>query len=42
MYKRDKQRINACSIAPSNMVGLVHIRRFKKKKEIEPFLIEEK
>ena len=41
-YKKHKQRINACSIASYERVELVHARRQKRKKEMEPFLISER
>ena len=41
-YKKHKQRINACNIASCERVELVHGRRQKRKKEMEPFLIAER
>ena len=41
-YKKHKQRINACNIASYERVELVHGRRQKRKKEMEPFLIAER
>ena len=39
-HLKNKQRINACSMPVSKMVGLVHARRCEK--EIELFFIDEK
>ena len=43
MFKKNKQKTNVCIMASNRMVGLVHARRWKKKKkEIKQYLTEQK
>ena len=42
MFKKNKQKTNVCIMASKRMVGLVHARRWKKKKEIKQYLTEQK